>query len=222
MWPKPWHCCRRHGHATRPLGTVLSKGMGVAQAWAVRADGDVGLVAQWLRAARADVAVREEALRYAIGISVLQVFWLALLWAPAGLWIYGWLILIPLELLVQMLAERADNRRWHPHHISERYGLLTIIVIGESVLACTVAIQSAVDHAIGASHVTDLQVALALAIPISLYLLSVWFVQIRPQPDEVVCGRIFVVAAGLVLLSVLTPFRSWRWRSSSFRPPHSL
>ncbi len=32
----------------------------------------VGLVAQWLRAARADVAVRKEALRYAIGISVLQ------------------------------------------------------------------------------------------------------------------------------------------------------
>ncbi len=53
---------------------------------------------------------------------------------------------------------------------------------------------------------TDFQVALALAIPISLYQLSVWFVQIRPQPDEVVCGRIFVVAAGLVLLSVLAPF----------------
>jgi low temperature requirement protein LtrA len=34
---------------------------------------------------------------------------------------------------------------WHPHHIAERYGLLTIIVLGESVLSASVAIGSALD-----------------------------------------------------------------------------
>ena len=34
---------------------------------------------------------------------------------------------------------------WHPAHIGERYGLFTIIVLGESVLAATVAVQTAID-----------------------------------------------------------------------------
>ena len=36
---------------------------------------------------------------------------------------------------------------WHPHHIAERYGLFTIIVLGESVLAATTAAESAVSEA---------------------------------------------------------------------------
>ena len=34
---------------------------------------------------------------------------------------------------------------WHPRHIAERYGLFTIIVLGESVLSATVAVQAALD-----------------------------------------------------------------------------
>ena len=36
---------------------------------------------------------------------------------------------------------------WHPHHIAERYGLFTIIVLGESILSATVAVQAALDAA---------------------------------------------------------------------------
>ena len=32
---------------------------------------------------------------------------------------------------------------WHPHHVAERYGLFTIIVLGEGVLAATVAFVAA-------------------------------------------------------------------------------
>ena len=32
-------------------------------------------------------------------------------------------------------AERAGPTTWHPHHIAERYGLFTLIVLGESILA---------------------------------------------------------------------------------------
>jgi len=233
----------------------------------------VGLVAGWLRAARADTAVRRTARRYALGIALLQVFWIGLLAVPAHLWIYGWGVLIVLELLVPWWAEGAGNTPWHPHHISERYGLLTIIVIGESVLASTLAIQSAVDfgslpasllqvivsapiilfamwwlyfsqpghavlsssrraflwgyghffvfasaaavgaalavvadHAIGRTEISDLQAGMAMAIPVASYLLSVWFVQIRPQPDDVICGRLFLIATVAVLVAPLTPF----------------
>jgi len=48
------------------------------------------------------------------------------------------------EMLVPMWAERAARTSWHPHHIAERYGLLTLIVLGESILAATMAVQAAV------------------------------------------------------------------------------
>ena len=43
-------------------------------------------------------------------------------------------------------AERAGATPWHPHHIAERYGLFTLIVLGESVLAATLAIQAALER----------------------------------------------------------------------------
>lgn len=37
-------------------------------------------------------------------------------------------------------AERARSTPWHPHHIAERYGCFTLIVLGESLLASSNAI----------------------------------------------------------------------------------
>jgi low temperature requirement protein LtrA len=53
------------------------------------------------------------------------------------------LVLVALELAVPMWAEGAGGTTWHPHHVAERYGLLTLIVLGESILAATMAVQSA-------------------------------------------------------------------------------
>lgn len=50
------------------------------------------------------------------------------------------------ELLIPLLAERSYQTQWHPHHIAERYGLFTIIVLGETIAASTVAVQSAIDE----------------------------------------------------------------------------
>ena len=47
------------------------------------------------------------------------------------------------------LAERAGRTTpWHPGHIAERYGLFTIIVLGEGVLACVVAVETAVAESV--------------------------------------------------------------------------
>ena len=102
----------------------------------------LAMVGQWLRAAASDPERRTTAVRYAIGITLLQIAWVGMFWIPQY-WGPGFVALVVAELLVPAWAERAGQTTWHPHHIAERYGLLTLIVLGESILSATVAIQSA-------------------------------------------------------------------------------
>ena len=105
----------------------------------------LAMVGQWLRVARQDPAGRPAALRYCVGIVIVQAGWIARLWAP-GPW--AWVsfgALAVADMAVPMWAEyRGARTAWHPGHINERYGLFTLIVLGESVSAATVAIQAAV------------------------------------------------------------------------------
>ena len=104
-----------------------------------------GAVVQWLRAAAQDPAGRSCALRYAAGVASCQVGWIALLAAPDGWWVPGFVVLAALELAVPAWAERDTPTSWHPGHIGERYGLFTILVLGESVLSATVAMEAALE-----------------------------------------------------------------------------
>jgi len=105
----------------------------------------IGLVAQWVRAGVEDPSSRRTALRYAAAISLLQFGWLLFTFAADGLpqvsRIPGFVLLAALELAVPRWAERRGPTNWHPHHIAERYGLFTIILLGEVVLAATTAVQ---------------------------------------------------------------------------------
>jgi low temperature requirement protein LtrA len=103
----------------------------------------LAMVTQWLRAAAADPPHRRSSLRFAAGIALVQVGWVLRLLLPEGLGMASFLLLVAAELAVPILAERAAPTTWHPHHIAERYGLFTLIVLGECVLASTLAIQSA-------------------------------------------------------------------------------
>ena len=106
----------------------------------------VASIAQWLRAARSDPEHRPAALRYAGGTAVIQVAWILLVFLPSDLHIPGFILLALVEVLIPIWAERPSPTPWHPHHISERYGLFTLIVLGESILATSSAIQSAIDE----------------------------------------------------------------------------
>ncbi len=106
----------------------------------------VGLVAQWLRAAAGDPARRRACLTYAISVSVVQIGWIAQIFTHTSLSVtLVWCgVLILLEISVPVLAERqVGGTPWHAHHISERYGLMAIIALGEGVVG-TVATLSAV------------------------------------------------------------------------------
>jgi low temperature requirement protein LtrA len=107
------------------------------------------MVVQWLRARRGDPAHAGTAARYAVGITALQVLWiLRLLLAPSSqvAAIGTFVALAAAELAVPYWAEHRAMTTWHPHHITERYGLFTIIVLGECVLGSTVAVQTAVER----------------------------------------------------------------------------
>jgi low temperature requirement protein LtrA len=110
-----------------------------------------GLVIQWLRAGIEDPAGRRTALRYAAGITIAQAGWLLRHFLvdtgvlPASFGLPFFVCLVVVELAVPRWAELAGTTAWHPHHIAERYGLFTIILLGESVLATSRGVQGALE-----------------------------------------------------------------------------
>lgn len=97
----------------------------------------VPYILMWFKVARDDIESRPVALRYAFGVLLVQCGWtLTVLFYQS--WTV-WIILLICELLVPWIAERSmakgENTKYHVEHIEERMGLLTIIVLGESILA---------------------------------------------------------------------------------------
>ncbi|MFF7321947.1 low temperature requirement protein A [[Kitasatospora] papulosa] len=105
----------------------------------------LAMVTQWLRAARSDPEHRDCCMRYAVGILVVQIGWVARLALPDDWGLPLFAVLVVAELAVPVWAESAGNTTWHPHHIAERYGLFTLIVLGETITAATVAVRTALD-----------------------------------------------------------------------------
>ncbi len=232
-----------------------------------------GLVTQWLRVARGDPPRRRTALRFAFGVSVCYAGWVSMVVMPPSWRLAAWCIMVPAELMVPIWAERGRPTPWHPHHIAERYGLFTIIVIGESVLSATLAIQAAVDaggaggpllaiigggllilfsmwwlyfdrpahrllsgrqyaflwgyghlfilasaaavgaglavavdHAVARESISHRTAGAAVAIPVAIYLVSVWAMHIRPHRDGAARSLSFPIAALLVLAGIATPW----------------
>jgi low temperature requirement protein LtrA len=232
----------------------------------------LAMVTQWLRAAAADPPHRRSSLRFAAGIAVVQLGWVLRLALPDGLGMASFLVLAAAELAIPIWAERTAPTSWHPGHIAERYGLFTLIVLGECVLASTVAIQTALDEnaaladlattaagglltvfgmwwlyfgkeasefltslragivwgyghylvfasaaAVGAGLAVNVDYvthhaaigargsAAAFTIPVALFLLAVWALQVRPHHLARWHGALAPATAVLVLAATLSP-----------------
>ncbi|QVI24869.1 low temperature requirement protein A [Nocardia tengchongensis] len=147
------------------------------------------LVTQWIRAAREDAAGRATALRYTVGIAVLEVLWLTRLLAVEldvlqgirAQGVFGVLVLA--ELTVPVWAERAIGTTWHPHHIAERYSLFTIILLGESVLA----VSSGIADALG-DGLRPTPVLVAMSGLVLLFVLW-WLYELQPSGDALAQRR---------------------------------
>ncbi len=129
----------------------------------------LALVVQWLRAARSDPSCRPAALRYAAGIAGVQVLWVAFLWVPHGAQLPAFVVFAVLEMAVPVWAERRQGTTWHPHHIAERYGLFTLIVLGEVILGATNALKE------GTAEPGHLGALISLAAAALVLVFSMWW-----------------------------------------------
>jgi low temperature requirement protein LtrA len=111
----------------------------------------LSMIFLWLRAARQDPPRRRACQTYAVTIGVAQLGWITLLLAhtTVGAFVVWAVVLMLIEMAGPVIAERGKGGTpWHAHHIAERYGLLTIITLGEGVIG-TVASLGAVVEAQG-------------------------------------------------------------------------
>lgn len=144
----------------------------------------IGLVLMWLRAGAGHPERRGTAHAYAVGLTGVQVAWLAGVVATGGdlpLWLF--LILAGADFVVPMVAERRGATPWHPHHIVERYGLFFIIVLGETILSVTFAIRTAIE---GSDPPADLAYVVAGGV---LVMFSAWWLYFARDHAEVLTGN---------------------------------
>ena len=130
----------------------------------------VGLIAQWLRAARGDAARRRTCLRYAFGLLVVQLLWISRLALPPAWQMPSFLVFMLLDLAVPPWAERAGGTPWHAHHIAERYSLLAIIALGECVLGAVNALAGDI-----AAHGWSVDIGL-LGLGSASLIFSLWWI----------------------------------------------
>lgn len=139
------------------------------------------MVCLWLRAAQQDGPRRGTAVRYAIGITIVQLLWIARLWIHDGtLTTTTYFVFMACELAVPVWAERRRPTPYHPHHIAERYSLFTIIVLGEVVLAIVQAIQGVMEE----GHFSaDLDMLIVGAL---LIIFSIWWMYFKREHVDIV------------------------------------
>jgi low temperature requirement protein LtrA len=98
----------------------------------------------WLKVAVDSPKLKITALRYAIGILLCQVGWITQNFFEFSYLIFGLLWLA--EFTVPYYAESHAQTHFHSEHIEERFGLLVIIVLGESILASVNSFKTLIEH----------------------------------------------------------------------------
>lgn len=110
----------------------------------------------------------------------MQLGWVSLIWLPASMTYLVYFVLVAFELTVPVWAERTGVTPWHAHHIAERYALFTIIVLGESILSITIAVQVALDAG------EALRGIVPIALGALLTVVAMWWMYFTQPAEEVV------------------------------------
>lgn len=135
----------------------------------------VAVIAQWLRAANANPQYRKVAKTYALFIGVSQLGWVAIILLPLDpIAFLVWAIVVSaIDWAGPIVAEAKGMRHggatpWHAHHIAERYSLLAIIALGETVLG-TLSAARAIADAEGWTFSTVMVIGLGVAMTFALW-----------------------------------------------------
>ena len=135
----------------------------------------LALVVQWARAVRGDSRYRPLAIAYFFFVGGAQIGWVVLAVLPLTVSVALALsmALFAIEALGPVVVERRGARRdggstpWHPHHLAERFALLTIIALGETVfgtLASATEISAAQGWTVDAVVVLGVGIAMSFAL----------------------------------------------------------
>jgi low temperature requirement protein LtrA len=128
-------------------------------------------VALWVRVLLArDLAWRPVAIKIIALTTINQVGWVFFLLVPVQWRLLVFLAWFAVDIATPILAGWDARMGGHQGHILERYGLFTIIVLGESVAAATVAVSQAIDAQLSALPL------LTLAGGGLLIVFSVWWI----------------------------------------------
>ena len=93
----------------------------------------------WMKVASHNSELKVTAKRYAIGILLCQLGWIGQLFIEFSYVIF--ILLWLAEFSVPYYAESHTRTPFHKEHIEERFSLLTIIVLGESILASVYSLK---------------------------------------------------------------------------------
>ncbi|ROZ62694.1 low temperature requirement protein A [Kocuria soli] len=163
----PFFDSLHHGHVDN---TVMVMGYVVMR---------IGMALHWGWAYLQAPEFRAGARIYLATLLAAQVGWVILALAHTSLRVF---VLVGLTLLVvelggPFLGERVTTQRegqgshtpWHPHHLAERYGLLTIITLGEGVVGTVAALSPMVEEAGGWSLDSVLVVIAGIGLTLAIW-----------------------------------------------------
>ncbi len=101
------------------------------------------LVAQYIRVGRNLPDARPLTRRYSIGFGIAATIWLISAFIPAPYRFVLWGVALFVDFLTPFRAgDLHINFPTHPTHLPERFGLFTIIIIGEAIVSVVVAISN--------------------------------------------------------------------------------
>jgi low temperature requirement protein LtrA len=94
------------------------------------------LVIEYLRTRRHVPAARQLTTRYSIGFSIAAGIWFASIFVPPPIRLIMWIIGLAADIGTPLLFARQLSVQFapHVHHLPERFGSFTIIVLGISIL----------------------------------------------------------------------------------------
>lgn len=123
------------------------------------------LVLEYFRAGRNIPQARLLSRHYCIGFGIVTILWLVSIFLPSP-WIYVlWGIAIIIDLLTPITAgDKHYELPPHESHLPERFGLFTIILIGEAIISVVVKVSS-----LGLSFTTDIMGLMGLIIAFSIW-----------------------------------------------------
>ena len=136
-------------------------------------------------------AARSLARRYVLGYAVSVVIWSASLALQEGARPWLWAVAMVVLIATPVAVLRQPRRAYHAAHIAERYGLFTIIVLGESVVVTVSGLDA------GAS--TDVVAVALLGFGIAVTIWWTYFGRYRDAPGGTAVAR-FVWAQVHVLV----------------------